>query len=248
MEIFLYIASCGTLKRGKFGNSSSRRTHTTRVYHAYLEKIVKSWNSASVGKLVHYSIILSQSKWNRSFSHDKHQHIAILNAFFPTPFSHQDLSVPTIKNNSTPSRGGQILFLLTPKIYSAAQRHANIQTRSERVPNSFSSRGECVSFQACIQWTHSLEMANAFTEIAYCYVNFFCFEYNHCSFQVSGQMKPKGYFWWQMRCVYTCNLIPCWIIYRMEKSQCPKSVVKRQLLFLFEYIFLSSKRTEWIMP
>ena len=134
MEIFLYIASCGTLKRGKFGNSSSRRTHTTRVYHAYLEKIVKAWNSASVGKLVHYSIILSQSKWNRSFSHDKHQHIAILNAFFPTPFSHQDLSVPTIKNNSTPSRGGQILFLLT-RLKSTVQLR-DMRT-SKRVSNAF---------------------------------------------------------------------------------------------------------------
>ena len=41
-------------------------------------------------------------------------------------------------------------------MYSAAQRHANIETRSERNVNSFNSRGERVSFQVRIQ-------RNAFT-------------------------------------------------------------------------------------
>ena len=69
---------------------------------------------------------------------------------------------------------------------SAAQRHADIETHSERNMNSFNSRGERVSFQARIQQTHSLEMANAYAEIRYCYIYCFWFEYNHCSFQVNG--------------------------------------------------------------
>ena len=57
-------------------------------------------------------------------------------------------------------------------MYSAAQRHANIEMRSERNVNSFNSRGERVSFQALVQRTHSLKM---FAEIRYCYIYCFCF-------------------------------------------------------------------------
>ena len=45
------------------------------------------------------------------------------------------------------------------------------------------------AFNKCIHWKWRMHSPK---------LGCFCFEYNHCSFQVNGQRKPKGSYQWQM--------------------------------------------------